>query len=143
MGGDARITGRINIQPPITWGELYNQQWALGQKTDHYPDAYVKLGTTEENTPDGVMLRHTGVAIIPTGGDTSGYTLIKDVDRIVRSFGIAPDGTVRQFAGWLHLSWAGGEEIYRVIVRNGRPVDVRPQVVWPAGARNEDAAVTS
>lgn len=141
MSGDARITGRISIDPPITWGELGANRWALGQERvdgQGWVDAVVHLDSAEEVLPDGVMTRYLGVAIIPAGGETNGYTLVADVDRIAKAFGRAPDGTVRRFAGWLHLIW-GGEAVYRVIVRDGVTVEVQPQVVWPEGARDEDA----
>lgn len=139
MSSDARITGRINIDPPITWGELHDQMWAIGQQTDHYPDAVVKLDTTEENTPDGVVRRHGGVAIVPSGHETNGYDLLDDVTRIVREFRTGPDGVVRSLDGYLHVVWAGGEDTYRVYVTpRGEVTEGRPEMRWPVGARDED-----
>lgn len=143
MSGDARITGRISITPPITWGELHNQRWATGTEPDRYPDVKVELATTTEKTSDGEMLRHSGVAIAPTGHETSGYDLNVEVARIARAFATAPDGTTRRFDGFLHVVWGRGESVWRVVVRDGRAVEVRPQTVWPEGARDEDAAVAS
>lgn len=138
MSGDARISGEISIDPPLTWGELRDQLWALG--TDgRYPDVVVKLDTTRESTAAGELLRHSGVAIAPTGHETNGYDLTDEVDRIARTFATAPDGSVRRFAGFLHVVWGGGEEIYRIVVRDGQAVEVRPTWVWPADA--SDAAL--
>lgn len=140
MSGDARITGRIGIDPPVTWGELHDKPWALGRQSRVYPDVVVDLGTTSETAADGEVLRHSGVAIVPTGHETSAYDLIDELDRIVQGFGTAPDGTARRFAGFLHVVWAGGQEIYRVVIKAGRAVEVRPVMVWPEGARDEDGA---
>lgn len=141
MSGDVSITGRIDIDPPVTWGELHDQQWAIGQADRHYPDAIIKLATTEENTPDGVVMRHSGVAIVPTGHETSARTLLDDVTRIVGHVRTAPDGTARTFKGFLHVIWAGGEAIYRVMVDPAtfNTVEVEPRIVWPEGARDEDS----
>jgi hypothetical protein len=142
MSGDARITGRIRITPPITWRELAGKHWPLGNNggDGHYPDAKVEIDHRDIDTDQGVLSVRLGVAIIPVGGETNGYTLTEDVGRIVREFATAPDGTIRRFEGWLHLVWAGGEEIHRVHVVDGATVEARPQTVWPVGARDEDAA---
>jgi hypothetical protein len=140
MSGDARITGRIRITPPITWRELDGKRWAIGPDGRRYPDAVVEVDHQEMDTGQGVLSVRLGVAIIPEGGETNGYTLTEDVDRIVHEFATAPDGTTRRFEGWLHLVWAAGEEIHRVHVVDGAAVEARPQVVWPVGARDEDAA---
>jgi hypothetical protein len=142
MSGDARITGQINIVPPVTWGELHDKphldERGLGLD-GHFPDVTVKLDTISEVTAEGEFLRRSGVAIIPTGFETNGYTLLDEVRRIVAEFATAPDGTARTFAGFLHVVWGRGEEVYRLTVRDGVPVQVNPRIVWPDGARNEDA----
>lgn len=137
MSGDARITGQIRITPPITWMELSRNKWALGLEGG-YPDAIVKADHRDVDTDQGVLSVRLGVAIVPEGGETNGYTLIEDVDRIVREFATAPDGTPRQFEGWLHLNWGGGEAVYRVHVVDGRARSSAPQLIWPEGARDED-----
>lgn len=139
MSGDASISGRIAISPPITWGELHDKPWATGQQAGHYPDVKVDLDTTEEHTATGVTKHMSGVAIVPTGHETNGYELTAEVDRIVGQFVRTPSGTVRIFTGFLHVIWGGGEDVYRVIVRDGDIVEVKPQMVWPSGARDEDS----
>jgi hypothetical protein len=138
MSGDARITGRIAIRPAVTWGELHDKPWATGRH-GFYPDVVVDLDTIEEHTQTGVVYHHSGVAIVPTGHETNGYELLDEVGRIVDAFKTAPDGIGRVFAGFLHVVWAGGKDVYRVVVRAGRAVEVRPQMVWPDGARDEDS----
>lgn len=139
MSGDARISGRIRIEPPVTWGELHDKPWATDPRNE-WPDVVVELATTKENVADGEVLRHSGVAIVTTEHETSAYELVRQTTRIVKAFGTAPDGTARRFAGFLHVVWGGGEEVYRVIVREGRAVEVKPVLAWPEGARDEDGA---
>lgn len=142
MSGDAQISERISISPPVTWGELHDKPWATSGRGEsgEWPDVVVELATTEEHGPAGVTKQISGVAIIPTGHETSAYTLLDDVNRIVRVFGVAPDGKRRTFAGFLHVIWGHGESVYRVVVlREGTAVQIEPQIVWPAGARDEDS----
>ena len=137
---DAQITGQITIDPPITWGELTENRWATGPDGGEYPDAVVRVTVEDVNTADGVMSRRQGVAIV-SEGETNGYHLLQNVDRIVRTFGTAPDGTKRTFTGWLHMDWARGEYVCRIHVVNETVVESNPTLIWPEGARDEDAAV--
>lgn len=136
MSGDARISGRIVIDPPITWPELRPHAWATDTGSS-WPDAFVQVAATEHDTDDGTVIRKQGVAIVPTDGETNGYDLTDNVARIVDQFAHTPEGTLRQWRGWLHLNW-GGEQVYRVHVVNGRAVESRPLLSWPVGARDED-----
>lgn len=138
MSGDATITGRITVDPPITWSELHNQSWATNPNRG-YPDVVVNLATTKEVTADGEVFRYSGDAIVTTGHETSAYHLVDELDRIVTTFDTTPDGTPRTFTGFFHVIWARGEEAFRVIVRDGHAVQVKPTVVWPDGARDEDS----
>lgn len=143
MSGDAQITGRIRIDPPITWPELAGKTWATEgyrHPSGYWSDAKVQVQHHDVDTDQGVMSIRHGVAIVPAGGETSAATVTESVGRIVEEFGTTPDGTPRTFVGWLHVIWGEGEAVYRVVVRDGRAVEVSPQVIWPEGARDEDGA---
>lgn len=137
MSGDARITGRISITPPITKNELAGNRWAFMPGSS---DALVRLNCSRDDLTFADPSAPVGVAIAPEGGETSARTLVEDVNRIVATFRAAPDGAPRTFGGWLHVVWGGGEAVYRVHVVNGRVVEAEPVVTWPAGARDEDGA---
>jgi hypothetical protein len=141
MSGDARISGRIRIDPPITWPELAGKEWATeGDKMPdgYWADAKVQVDHRDVDTDQGVLSVRLGVAIVPEGGETSGYTLTSSVEQIVAEFGTAPNGNPRSFAGFLHMVWGGGEELHRVHVVDGHAVEVQPTLTWPEGARDED-----
>jgi hypothetical protein len=144
MSGDANITGRIVIDPPITWPELADRQWTIigdwKPEPPYWADAKVKVSHRDVNTDQGILSVRLGVALVPGGGEASGYMLVQSVERIVREFGTAPDGTARTFTGWSHEVWGGGEALRRVHVVDGRAVESRPEMVWPVGARDEDGA---
>lgn len=142
MSGDARISGRIVIDPPITWPELAGQEWATEGNYRHEGgygcDAKVAVDHRDVDTEQGVLSVRLGVAIVPEGGETSGYGLVPSVERIVGAFGRTPDGAPRTFSGFLHVVWGGGESVYRVHVVDGRVVESEPKLWWPEGARDED-----
>lgn len=128
MSEDTRVTGEIRIDPPITWGELHDERWALAGDRD----AVVRVETEEVDTPEGLLAKHRGVAIIPERQDQSAYHLTEHVQAIVDRFGRAPDGTpIRTFTGHLECVWAGGEEMWRVVVEDGQAKRVKPIFVWP------------
>ncbi len=142
MSGDARITGRINIDPPITWAELAGKTWAT--EGDYEPDppyaadAKVLVEHRDVDTDLGVLSVRLGVAIVEVGGETSAYTLTQSVERIVAEFRTDPNGTMRTFKGFLHVVWGRGEESWRVHVVDGHAVESRPVMAWPVGAHDED-----
>lgn len=143
MSGDAHITGRIAVDPPITWPELAGQEWATTgdyKHDDGWCDAKVEVDHRDVDTDQGVLSVRLGTAIIPEGGETNGYALVPSVERIVAAFGTAPDGVCRTFSGFLHVVWGRGEETYRVHVVDGHAVESRPVMTWPVGARDEDGA---
>jgi hypothetical protein len=142
MSGNATITGRIGIYPPITWPELVAAGSAVGCTGDNfglYCDARVAVTRDNIDTDQGVLSIRSGVAIIPGDGETNGYTLTEDINRIVHEFATAPDGTTRRFDGWLQLVWDDGFNVYRVHVVDGEVTKSRPTMTWPVGARDEDA----
>lgn len=130
MSEDTTVTGEIRIEPPIPWGELHEERWALAGR-----DAVVKVDSEETVVPDGVLTKHSGVAIVPERTDQNAYQLVEHVQAIVDRFATAPDGTTRTFTGYLHCRWKGGNEDWRVVVVDGRPVELKPVVVWPATGR--------
>lgn len=145
MSGDARIAGRIAIDPPITWPELVANDWAISGDWEpdgrYHADAKVLVDHSDVNTDRGVLSIRHGVAIVPEGGETSGYTLVASVERIAQEFATAPDGVPRTFKGFLHLVWGGGEYVCRVHVVDGHAIEVTPALAWPEGARDEDGVV--
>lgn len=111
MSADARISGRININPPITWAELHDTIDFLGRDIQLEVTALDSVGAD---------------AIVPTYNETNAYGLMDELDKAVGAWGKTPDGAVRTFTGYLHVVWGVGAdtELYRVIVRDGRAVEV-------------------
>ena len=141
------VTGKINISPPLTWAEIRKSPY-LPENAAMEPDVLFEVETTEVNDPDGVMLRHRAVAILPLApGRSFGYQdLLGTLRRLVGTYG---DG--RKFTGFFECNTSAdrvnlfdhripGDDghdpnptigTWRIYVRYGNVVVVRPTLVWP------------
>lgn len=136
-GYDTRVTGAISIEPPLTWLELRDNPVARGKMpvavrdsrerrrgVRRDLDARVRVDEVEVETPDGPLIRREGVAIVAANeGAYGAYDLTSDVELIVQAF---PGHGYRGY-----LECRSEDEMWRVIVRDGRAVEVRPGTAWP------------
>lgn len=62
MSYDSRVTGRIEIQPPLRWSVVRDSKFlpTTGSKVD----VRYEVIETAEGTDDGVILRRTAVAVV-------------------------------------------------------------------------------
>jgi Family of unknown function (DUF6205) len=133
VSGDTTITGAITIDPPLTWAQARDSIW-LNTKRDPertwYREVWLRVVEDQRDTDDGVVAVRTVDAIVPVPGETSGYTLTEQIQRIVDEIGPG-----HAFAGHLECTWHGRPiETWRVVVRDGTVAEVRPQVLWPGEA---------
>lgn len=123
MSEDTRITGAILIHPPLIWAELDDPALSgLLSIDDRQHDAVLRVVETVERTPTGTATHRVADAIVAT--TFPGADLTSDVQHIVNLF-----GANHTFSGRLDCVWAHGEDIWRVVVRDGKAVEVRP--TWP------------
>jgi hypothetical protein len=129
MGYYTTYTGQITIEPALSWAEFKDSPW-IGD--DH---GAVKLDVRQEETSretdEGTITvtLKTAVAIVPISEDSyKGYSIIEDVQKIVDAF---PGHS------WIGYISAEGEEagdLWRLAVRDGSAVQVKPRIVWPEDA---------
>lgn len=122
MSGDTHVHGVILIVPPVIWAETADlpEGWLNIDRSDR--DVLLRVVQDEERTDEGVVQRRTVDAIIPAPfprGD-----LVEHVQDIVDRF-----GRTHTFRGRFDCSYAHGEDVWRIYVRKGRAVEVRP--TWP------------
>lgn len=138
MSEDYSASGEIVIVPPIPWSELSQERWALkpdGSGTysrSEYPKAYVRVETEDVDTPEGVMQKRTGVAIVPS--DWIDYDIDEAIQAIVDRFAAG-----RTFTGHIETVWAGSDDPTEsmnryVVLRDGRVVRLTPTITWPEDA---------
>jgi hypothetical protein len=130
MSGDTRITGAITIDPPLTWAQTRDSIWLNTKRDperDWYREVWLRVVEDLRDTDDGVIAVRTVDAIDPVPGETNGYTLTEQVQRIVDEIGPG-----HAFGGYLECTWRGAPmETWRVVVRDGTVAEVHPQVFWP------------
>lgn len=127
MGYYSTVTGEIAIIPPIPWKILKDSPLLPGSRGRKDRDASLRIEETTVDTDDGTLIRRVGAGIVPGWDDSyKAYDLINHVQEIVDAF---PGHT---YAGYLHVEGREeGIDIWRVYVKDGRAVEVRPEITWP------------
>jgi hypothetical protein len=122
MGYNTSVTGEIDIEPPLTWAEFKNSPFADGDELD----VKLRIETETVDTDDGPLMRKTASALIPSWEDSyKAYHLAEHVQRAIDVF---PGHT---FTGRLDCEGEENTDLWRVIIRDGRAKEIRPQIVWP------------
>ncbi|MGC4886753.1 DUF6205 family protein [Micromonospora sp. DT227] len=130
MGYSTRVTGAIQISPPIPWSILGGSRF-VGPPHPRVVDMDCVLRVVEQvpEAGDGSTVRRVAVAITGAMPDPySAYNLLDHVQKIVDLFG---DG--RTFTGRPTCTGDEPGDIWRVEVHDGRVTRVEPRIVWPDG----------
>lgn len=134
-GYDVRVAGAITIEPPLTWPEIRDNPVVRGlnptvsDRRHHGSmrrnlDARVRVDEVEVNTANGTLIRREGVAIVASqSGPYAAYDLTADVELIASTF---PEHVFRGY-----LECQSNDDVWRVIIRDGKAVEVRPGAAWP------------
>lgn len=152
MGTLSRITGRITINPGITWHEFldaaseprpYPSQITNGDTRYYWdpstPDTIItgaialEVDTRRALTDDGTeTVRRTITAIIPIpGGErVKAYDIDSDIARVAREFCSAPGDDTRYFTGYLECTAEDDWKPRRWYVRSGLAVPASPEVTF-------------
>lgn len=126
MGYEARFTGEIGIDPPLTWAELDGDDSPVHTLRD------LRVSTHEEvtSTATARMSVITGRAVTAAFGTFAGYGMKEELQSLVDAFGAG------RFTG--HIEAVGEEgDRWRLAVRDGEAVQVYPQITWPEEAGTE------
>lgn len=103
-------TGEFRIEPPLTWAEIKN--------SPYLPE-----------TDEGTLTRRYADAIVPvTDEPYKGYEIIATVQKIIDAH---PGHTL---SGRFDCEGEEAGDLWRLVVRDGRAVQVKPQIVWPEGS---------
>lgn len=122
MGYNTTVSGKIRITPPLAWGEIKGSPFLSDD------DMSVRLDVEVEtvDTPDGELLRRTAYELIPATDEAfKAYHLIEHVQQAIDAF------PGHNFTGRLHCEGEEAGDLWRVVIRDGRAAEVRPQIVWP------------
>ena len=132
MGYTTHVDGEFAIEPPPTWNEFKDSEFAPHNAKNSWEPSLI-LRVTEESvdTDEGPLLKRTATALVMREIDEYRERgLVAEVQKAIDSF---PGHT---FTGRLECEGEENTDLWRVIVRNGRAVRVEPRIVWP----DEDGA---
>lgn len=129
MGYNTRYTGAIGIEPPLTWAEIKNSPYLPETAKDTWPDVKLRVIEQTTETDEGTLTRRYADAIVPvTDEPYKGYEIIATVQKIIDAH---PGHT---FSGQFDCEGEEAGDLWRLVVRDGRAMQVKPQIVWPEGS---------
>lgn len=122
MSYHSRFLGAIQIDPPLTAQEI--------RITPRLRDLDLKKTEHEEVTETGMIYTVTCASVASwTVGPRDGVYVIEDLQKIVDTH-----GQKHQFTGHISVMGEDAEDIWRLTVKGGRAVQVRPYITWPEEA---------
>ncbi|WP_435111644.1 DUF6205 family protein [Nocardiopsis synnemataformans] len=118
MSGYARLSGEITIEPPLTWGQIRN---GPNLKALEYVQE-----TEEVETDEGSLTKVTAYAVVPRGPrPVSVERVMDDLSRLAVAF---PDN---ELGDYLTAAADTPEDLFRLVMREGRPTRITPTIIWP------------
>lgn len=131
MGYYTRVTGELQIEPPLNWAEIKDSEFA--PERAKRTDLDVQLEVVEESvdTAEGELIRRTAASLVVRWPDSfKAYNLVDHVQWAIDAF---PGHT---FTGRLECEGEENGDLWRVVIRDGRALRIEPRIVWP----DEDGA---
>ena len=133
MGYYSQVTGAIGIKPTIPHSivvDLINAGYAPDEKGNYRgdKDAMLQYDVNTSETAEGRLTSYSGWAIVGSSEDSyKVYTLMKDVQAIVNMLGTE----IYRFLGYLEIKGEEQGDLWRIYVKDGKAVEVKPTIVWP------------
>lgn len=120
MGYQARYTGEITINPPLTWEELDG----IGSPVITLTDVRIRCHDEDASTPTARVTIITGVAVVAAASLGAGYDMVADLQALLDTFG------AERFTGHIEATGEDGDK-WRLAIRDGKAIQVHPKIVWP------------
>lgn len=125
MGYTTRFSGEIRIDPPIPYEDIAGQGFVREGREWATKDVRLKVVETPVDGTPGAY-RREAVAIVGLGDAYSLPHAVEHAQEIVDRWGPG-----RTFTGRLDAEGEEAGDIWRLVIRDGRAQEVRPQIVWP------------
>lgn len=128
MGYSTYVTGAITITPPIPWSEVEDSPFVTLDRAWVERDVRFHIAEAFENGADGVVLSwRRADAVVPAHEDSyKAYDINEHLQELVDAHGAG-----RVFSGYLSGEGEDNDDMWRLYVRDGRAVRVKPEIVWP------------
>lgn len=118
MGYYTRFEGEISIVPPLTWAEI--------KKGPGIQDLRLRTVEDVEETDEGRVTRVTADAVIPLMEDSyKGYSIVEELQAL------ADAHKSHRFTGYISAEGEDAGDLWRLAVKNGKAVKIKPRIVWP------------
>jgi len=121
MGYYTRYSGEIHIEPPLTWTEAKSGPGLQD----------LRLRTVEHGfqTDEGRSVTVTASAVMPlTDQPYKGYDIIEELQALVDAH-----GKRHEFIGHIEALGEQPYDMWRLMVKGGKAVKVKPRIVWDEG----------
>lgn len=130
MGYTTRVRGEFTIRPPLAWPEFRDSRFAPHNVQNGYdPSLILRVDEDTVDTDEGLLVRRTATALVMREIDEyRAHGLIEEVQEAVDAF------PGRQWSGRLDCAGEENLDVWRVLIRDGRAVKVKPEIVWPDGS---------
>lgn len=130
MGYYTRFTGQIDIEPPLMWLEIKDSPFlpSRAEAPRDYRDAMFVVDEESIHTDEGVLWRKKAIAVRATAGDgkqVKAYSIVKHVQEIVDAY------PGHAFIGHIEASGEESGDLWRLVVRDGKAIQIKPRLVWP------------
>lgn len=131
MGYITSFDGEFAIEPPLTWAEVRSSDFSPEHFDDNRLDVKIRVEETEVDTDDGLVIKRSGVALVPAYEDEmKGYNIVEHVQRFID----AHPG--HALTGRLDCEGKEAGDLWRLEVHEGRAVKVTPRIIWPDGSEH-------
>lgn len=127
------VTGEFAIDPPLTWAEIKNSPFERASRPAYLAegiDLLLRVEETSSETDEGTLTQRSGVALVMQEIDE--YREEKLADQVQRVIDMFP-GHV--FTGRLDGEGEDNADMWRIIIRDGRAVKIKAQIIWPDEAQ--------
>jgi hypothetical protein len=144
MGYDSRVTGELELDPPVPYKIFKNSPfYDLSPAYDKgdAPAVVFEVSSFEQDTDQGTLTIRQAIAIVP--GEEGWGKLYKIMEEVQAALDILPAAT--KVTGYLQGRGEGTHDVWRIYVGEGlRAVKVVGRTVYPLsqhGLAAEDAVV--
>jgi hypothetical protein len=122
--------GTFRIDPPLAWPEFKDSPYRP-ENARTEPDVLFEIETTEIDGPEGVLLLHRAVAVRPFAPGKQ-FAYRKGLAETLRKL-LGEYGELHALTGFFECRETRGdglEDWYRLIVRDGGVVRIKPTITW-------------
>jgi len=127
MGYNTSVTGRIEILPPLSWGQFKDS--IFHENSDTWTDVVFDVEEVAFETDEGLMTRIQAIAVIPASEDGyKAYNIQEELQRLVNVF-----WPRHGFKGRLEGDGQDNGDMWRLYVNDetGAVYKVKAKIVWP------------